>query len=96
MLKQVLKPAAYGMELDMAPAELVASLPETALVMSGYGISRGQLSEDERTFHGLTDAIDPAPGRRGLQGMQTNCKVTGMKAYHSPCRSKTMLTRVSH
>ena len=38
MLKQVLKPAAYGMELDMAPAELVASLPETALVMSGYGI----------------------------------------------------------
>jgi hypothetical protein len=51
-LKQVLKPAAYGMELDMAPAELVASLPETALVVSGYGTSRGQLSEDERTFHG--------------------------------------------
>jgi hypothetical protein len=52
MLKQVLKPAAYGMELDMAPAELVATLPETTLVASGYGISRGQLSEDERTFRG--------------------------------------------
>jgi hypothetical protein len=52
MLKQVLKPAAYGMELDMAPAELVATLPETTLVAAGYGISRGQLSEDERTFRG--------------------------------------------
>ena len=45
----------------MAPAELVASLPETAPVMSGYGICRGQLSEDERTCHGsqAADAIDP-------------------------------------
>jgi len=37
--------------------------------------------------------IRPAPGRRGLEGMQRNCKVTGKKAYHSPCRLKTMLTR---
>jgi len=47
-------------------------------------------------FADVANAIDPAPGRLGLEGMQTNRKVTGMKAYHSPCRSKTMLTWVSH
>lgn len=41
----------------------------------------------------LDTIIRPAPGRRGLEGMRTNRKVTGMKVYHSPRRLKTMVTR---
>jgi hypothetical protein len=33
--------------------------------------------------------------RQPVEGMRTNCKVTGMKAYHSPRRLKTMLPRAA-
>jgi hypothetical protein len=53
----------------MAPAELVASLPETALGVLGYGISRGQLSEDERTFHGRHQRDCPRAGPARPRGL---------------------------
>ncbi len=46
-----------------------------------------------RSAEALDTIIRPAPGRRSLEGMRTNRKVTGMKVYHSPRRLKTMVTR---